>query len=128
MPRILIADDEKVIADSLVKILTNNGYEATAVYSGEDAVEAAMRTKPNIVLTDVVMGLMSGVVAGIMIRRSLPECRVILFSGQAGIKPLLQIAESKGQAFELLPKPIDPERLLAYLKDGKPVNRAESKG
>lgn len=120
MPRILIADDEKVIADSLVKILTKNGYEASAVYSGEDAVEAAVRDKPDIVLTDVVMGLMSGVVAGIMIRRSLPECRVILFSGQAGIKPLLETAESKGHAFELLPKPIEPERLLQYLKDGKP--------
>lgn len=120
MPRILIADDEKVIADSLVKILTNHGFEASAAYSGEDAVETAMRIKPDIVLTDVVMGLMSGVVAGMMIRRSLPECRVILFSGQAAIKPLLAVAESKGHAFELLPKPIEPERLLQYLKDGKP--------
>lgn len=119
MPRILIADDEKVIADSLVRILTAHGYEASAVYSGEDAVETAVRVKPDIVLTDVVMGLMSGVVAGMMIRRSLPECRVILTSGQAGITPLLQVAESKGHVFELLPKPIEPERLLAYLKDGK---------
>jgi DNA-binding NtrC family response regulator len=122
MPRILIADDEKVIADSLAKILTNNGYEATAVYSGEDAVETAMRMKPDIVLTDVVMGLMSGAVAGMMIRRSLPECRVILISGQATIKPLLEIAESKGHVFELLAKPIEPERLLKYLKDGTPVS------
>jgi len=121
MPRILIADDEKVIADSLVRILNDNGYEASAVYSGEEAVETAVRTKPDIVLTDVVMGLMSGVVAAMMIRRSLPECRVILISGQAGIEPLLQVAESKGHAFELLPKPIEPERLLQYLKDGKPV-------
>ncbi|HWG20856.1 MAG TPA: response regulator [Terracidiphilus sp.] len=121
MPRILVADDEKVIADSLVRILAQNGYDASAVYSGEDAVETAMRVKPDIVLTDVVMGLMSGVVAGMMIRRSLPECRVILFSGQAGIRPLLDGAEEKGQAFELLPKPIDPEKLLAYLRDGKPA-------
>jgi len=128
MTRILIADDEKVIADSLVRILANNGYEASAVYSGEDAVETAMRTKPDIVLTDVVMGLMSGAVAGMMIRRSLPECRVILISGQAAIKPLLEIAESKGHVFELLPKPIAPERLLAYLKDGTPVSSSESEG
>lgn len=126
MPRILIADDEKVIADSLVRILSDNGYEATAVYNGEDAVETAVRTKPDIVLTDVVMGLMSGAVAGMMIRRSLPECRVILISGQAGIKPLLEIAEAKGHVFELLAKPIEPERLLAYLKDGKPGSLTES--
>lgn len=119
MSRVLIADDEKVIADSLVRILTANGYEASAVYSGEDAVEAAVRLKPDIVLTDVVMGLMSGVVAGMMIRRSLPECRVILTSGQAGIEPLLQTAHSKGHAFELLPKPIHPQQLLEYLQNGK---------
>lgn len=127
MPRILIADDEKVIADSLVRILSDHGYDAAAVYSGEDAVETAMRTNPDIVLTDVVMGLMSGVVAGMMIRRALPACRVILTSGQAGIEPLLEVAESKGHAFELLPKPIEPERLLAYLKDGKPVGTEKSK-
>lgn len=121
MPRVLIADDEKVIADSLVRILSANGYDASAVYSGEDAVEAAVRTRPDIVLTDVVMGLMSGVVAGMMIRRSLPDCRVILTSGQAGIEPLLHTAESKGHVFELLPKPIHPEKLLAYLKNGKPT-------
>ncbi len=126
MPRILIADDEKVVADSLVRILSASGYEAFAVYSGEDAVETAVRIKPDIVLTDVVMGLMSGVVAGMMIRRSLPECRVILTSGQAGIKPLLETAEEKGHPFELLPKPIEPERLLAYLKDGKPAGSMDS--
>ena len=86
-----------------------------------------MRTRPDIVLTDVVMGLMSGVVAGMMIRRSLPECRVILTSGQAGIEPLLHTAESKGHVFELLPKPIHPEQLLEYLKNGKPVGTGQSK-
>lgn len=119
MPRILIADDEKVIADSLVTILSANGYEASAVYSGEDAVETAVRIKPDIVMTDVVMGLMSGVVAGMMIRRSLPACRVILTSGQPDIKPMLQAAESRGHVFELLAKPLEPERLLAYLQNGK---------
>ena len=128
MPRILIADDERVIADTLVKILSNNGYEASAVYSGEEVLEAAVRIKPDIVLTDVVMGLMSGVVAGMMIRRTLPECRVILISGQAGIKPLLETAEAKGHLFELLPKPIEPERLLKYLKDGKPGSMEGKKG
>lgn len=119
VPRILVVDDEKVIADTLVVILNLSGYEASAVYSGEDALETAIRLKPDIVLTDVVMGLMSGIVAGVMIRRLLPECRVILFSGQASIVPLLKRAEEKGHVFELLPKPMDPARLLAYLKEGR---------
>ena len=40
-PRVLIADDERVIADSLALILQHNGFTTRAVYSGEKAVEAA---------------------------------------------------------------------------------------
>jgi DNA-binding NtrC family response regulator len=119
MVRILVVDDEKIIADALVTILNLSGFEASAVYSGEDAVETAIRVKPDIFLTDIVMGLMSGIVAGIAIRRLLPECRVILFSGQASIVPQLKRAEEKGHVFELLPKPMDPARLVAYLKEGR---------
>jgi CheY-like chemotaxis protein len=87
MLKVLVVDDEKVLADSLVRILTLSNYEASAVDRGEDAVKAAMRLKPDVVLIDVVMGMMSGIVAAIMIRRSLPECRVVLLSGQPETGP-----------------------------------------
>lgn len=122
MPKILVVDDEKVLADSLARILTLSNYEASAVYSGEDAVDAAIRLKPDVVLTDVVMGLMSGIVAAIMIRRALPECRVILLSGQPETGPMLKEAASKGHHFEILAKPIHPDALLEYLSKGKPTN------
>jgi DNA-binding NtrC family response regulator len=115
MTRILVADDEKVIADSLVKILAQAGYDASAAYSGEQAVETALQLKPDFLLTDVIMGLMSGVVAGMIVRRSLPDCRVILFSGQANVAPLLKTAEENGHRFELLAKPVAPDKLLDYL-------------
>ena len=38
-PRVLVADDERVIADTLAIILNQAGFDATAVYSGEKAVE-----------------------------------------------------------------------------------------
>ncbi len=121
MPRVLVVDDEKVLADSLARILTLSGHEASAVYSGEDAVDAAIRLKPDVVLTDVVMGLMSGIVAAIIIRRALPECRVVLLSGQPKTVPMLEEAASKGHYFEILEKPINPDTLLAYLSKGKPT-------
>jgi DNA-binding response OmpR family regulator len=40
-PKVLVADDERVIADTLAIILNQSGFEATAVYNGEKAVEAA---------------------------------------------------------------------------------------
>jgi PleD family two-component response regulator len=36
-PRVLVADDERVIADTLVMILNQSGFDARAVYSGEKA-------------------------------------------------------------------------------------------
>ena len=33
-PKVLVVDDEQVIADTLAKILDINGYDASAVYSG----------------------------------------------------------------------------------------------
>jgi len=42
-PRILVVDDEKVIADTIVQILNKNGFIAEAAYSGEEAIEKATR-------------------------------------------------------------------------------------
>ena len=40
---------------------------------------------------------------------------VILFSGQATVAPLLKTAEENGHQFELLAKPVAPDKLLDYL-------------
>ncbi len=40
-PKVLVVDDERVIADTLVMILNQSGFDARAVYSGEGALELA---------------------------------------------------------------------------------------
>ncbi len=45
-PRVLVTDDERVIADTLALILNKSGFEATAVYSGEEAIETAKTLSP----------------------------------------------------------------------------------
>ena len=115
MIRVLIADDEQVIADSMALILGQLGYETAAVYSGEQAVEAAATLTPDVVISDVAMGGMNGVEACIRIRRLLPDCRIILFSGQASTATLIQRATFETHDFEMLTKPVHPKALLAYL-------------
>jgi CheY-like chemotaxis protein len=115
MLRLLIVDDEQIIADSLALILGQFGYETTAVYNGEKAVEAASALMPDVVISDVMMAEMSGIEAAIQIRHMLPACRVILFSGQTSTADLIHRAISEGHRFELLTKPIHPKALLAYL-------------
>ena len=114
--KVLIVDDERVIADTLVIILNRSGFDATAVYSGERAVEAAQEMRPDMMISDVIMADMNGIDAAIKIRGILPACKVLLFSGQAATADLLEKARTQGYEFEILAKPVHPQDLLARLR------------
>jgi CheY-like chemotaxis protein len=113
--RVLIVDDERVIADTLCSILNMNGYHAQAAYSGEQAVEAAKKVNPHILISDIIMGGMSGIEAAIQISASLPSCRVMLFSGHAEAVGMIHDLQAQGHHFELLTKPVHPRHLLDCL-------------
>jgi CheY-like chemotaxis protein len=115
-PRVLVVDDEQVIADTLAKILDLNGYDASAVYTGTAAVESARALQPDLVISDVIMPDMNGIEAAISIRGFLPSCKILLFSGQAATADLLENARAQGHEFEILAKPVHPADLLAKLK------------
>lgn len=115
-PRVLVVDDEHVIADTLAKILDLNGYDASAVYTGTAAVESARKLRPDLVISDVIMPDMNGIEAAISIRGFLPSCKILLFSGQAATADLLENARAHGHEFEILAKPVHPADLLAKLK------------
>jgi len=115
-PKVLVADDERVIADTLAIILTQSGFQATAVYSGEKAVETARKLEPDMLISDVIMTDMNGIDAAIMIRALLPACKILLFSGQAATADLLDRARVQGHEFEILAKPVHPQDLLARLR------------
>jgi CheY-like chemotaxis protein len=115
-PKVLVADDEQVIANTLAIILNQAGFEARAVFSGESAVEALDSFKPDMLISDVIMTGMTGIEAGIIARSRLPKCKVLLFSGQAATADLLEKARAKGHEFEILAKPVHPTDLLAKLR------------
>ena len=114
--RALVVDDEQVIADTLAKILDLNGYEASAVYTGTAAVEDARSLQPDLIISDVIMPDMDGIQAAIRIRSFLPDCKILLFSGQAATADLLENARAQGHEFEILGKPVHPSDLLAKLR------------
>jgi CheY-like chemotaxis protein len=117
--RILVVDDEVLIADTIVQILNRNGFIAEAVYNGRDAIEHARRNPPQLVLSDVLMPHIDGVEAAIQIRELRPDTRIVLFSGQSATVEILARARARGHDFELLPKPIHPIQLLKHLREEK---------
>lgn len=112
----LVADDEKVIADTLAIILNQNGFDASAVYTGTAAVERARSVRPDLIISDVIMPDMNGIDAAIKIRGFHPNCKILLFSGQAATADLLETARQQGHEFEILAKPVHPQDLLAKLR------------
>ena len=115
--RILVVDDDAVIADSLAVILNANGYHARPVHSAEEAVEESVLLAPDVLISDVVMAGMSGIDLAIHISNTVPTCKIILFSGQAQTANLLAEAEKNGYRFELLQKPVHPQVILQRLSE-----------
>jgi CheY-like chemotaxis protein len=115
-PKVLVVDDEHVIADTLAMILNQSGFEARAVYSGEKALEMASTFAPDMLITDVIMADLNGIDAAIRIRALLPQIKVLLFSGQAATADLLEKARAQGYEFEILAKPVHPQDLLSKLR------------
>jgi DNA-binding response OmpR family regulator len=117
-PVVLVVDDESVIADTLAEILTRSGYKAVPVYDADSALETALLTPPEMLITDVVLPGMTGIELAITVRRIFPDCKIILFSGQASTADLLASARAEGHHFTLLNKPLHPQDLLARVSDG----------
>src|SRR5580704_4800408 len=116
--RMFVVDDEHIIADSLTAILNYSGYDAKAFYDGEAALMACETTVPECIISDVVMRGMSGVELAVSIREHFPDCRILLFSGQAATANILEAARRSGHNFEVLLKPVHPSDLLARLEMG----------
>lgn len=116
-PVVLVVDDESVIADTVAEILSRSGYATMTAYDANEALETALMTPPEMLITDVVLPGMSGIELAIKIRRIFPDCKILLFSGQAATTDLLATAKGAGHHFNLLHKPVHPKDLLAHVAE-----------
>jgi CheY-like chemotaxis protein len=123
-PKVLVADDERVIAETLVMILEQSGFDARAVYSGEEALACAESFNPDTLISDVVMTGIDGIETAIRMRAQVPGLKVLLFSGQSATANLLENAREQGYEFDFLLKPVHPKDLLEKIRNiAVPVSR-----
>lgn len=110
--RVFVVDDEQVIASTLAAILILHGYAATFFTSPLAALAAARSEAPDLLISDVAMPGLSGVDLAIQMKAQYPECKILLFSGQAATQDLLEDARNQGHSFQLLQKPVHPSVML----------------
>ena len=115
-PKVLISDDERIIADTLALILNKDGFETRAVYTSKNALELAAQFQPDMLISDVLMTDINGVDAAIQMRAILPEIRVFLLSGQPATADMLARSQAQNLGFEVLVKPVHPHDLLERLR------------
>ncbi|HEX4756528.1 MAG TPA: response regulator [Terracidiphilus sp.] len=115
-PRVFVVDDESVITTTLGLILRRHGFDAHSFDLPMEALSACRDMAPDLLITDVVMPVLSGIELAVQMRERCPDCKVLLFSGQPATADLLEMARANGHDFEALAKPVHPLELLEKIR------------
>jgi DNA-binding NtrC family response regulator len=115
--KILVVDDERPVADTMVAMLDRAGYSSIGVYSAADALAILQTTEPALIIADVVMPRMNGIEFAIEAAKVRPATKILLISGNVATQEMLETARIKGHNFQLMAKPIPPRQLLAIVAD-----------
>jgi len=115
--KVLVADDEIHIIHVVAIKLRNNGYEVIAANNGAEAYDLACREKPDVVVTDYQMPLMTGIELITKLREDerTKEIPVILLTARSFAVTQEQ-QESLGVS-SCLSKPFSPKELLKTIQD-----------
>ncbi len=104
---IMVVDDEQHFHDLFKVMLENTGYEIISVYDGEEALSKLEETRPDLIITDILLNMMTGDTL-ILHLKSMPEYADI---------PVIVVSSYPAHAYNNL-KQIDPNLLFlekAYL-------------
>jgi CheY-like chemotaxis protein len=111
--RVLIVDDERAVADSLCLVFQKYGFIAQAAYSADDGLDCARTFLPQLLLCDLSMPGMGGLVMASMIAHELPECRVLMLTGDYhALDEAWATGASLFRKHTVMTKPVHPESLL----------------
>jgi DNA-binding NtrC family response regulator len=108
---ILVVDDERASRESLVDVLTDEGYEVVAAANGEEALKAIESSEFDLVITDLRMPGIDGVALLREVRKLCPQTLVILVTAYASVETAVE-ALRQG-AHDYMIKPLVYEDVLS---------------
>lgn len=113
MQRVLVVDDDHLVADTLSLIFAKNGFDTKTAYSADEALECARESQPNLLLCDVTMPGRDGLALVSDITRELPACRIIVLTAfHSNIKNVREQSSKLSRPVGILTKPCQPSELL----------------
>lgn len=116
MAKILIAEDEKQIADMIAFKLTNGGHQVIRAHDGEQAVTLATREHPDLILLDAMMPGLSGFEVLRRLKRDpvLKDIGVIMVTAKGHERDVL--SGLSGGAIDYVVKPFSLKELAARVE------------
>ena len=117
-PRILLVDDDEVLRAVVKEALVSGGYDVESVADGPTALAAYVRTRPHLVLTDILMPGCDGLELIRGIRHHDPRARIIAMTGGGTADSSLYLTTAaEFGAFQVLQKPFSTNALLTVIGD-----------
>jgi two-component system, OmpR family, alkaline phosphatase synthesis response regulator PhoP len=111
--KVLVVDDEPDIQEMLKYNLEKEGYEVETAANGKEAVEAARKFVPHLILMDIMMPKMDGIEACRQVRQisKLKDVFIIFLTSRS--EEYSEIAAFDGGANDYITKPIKPRALMS---------------
>ena len=111
--RVLVVDDDRLVADTLSMIFIAHGFEAQARYSAGEALACARTFSPSLLLCDVTMPEETGLQLADAVNRELPSCKMLMLTAYSSNAASVELhAMRTKRPLKLLNKPCRPELLL----------------
>lgn len=112
--RLLIADDDRAIRESLGRLLALEGHHVDAVANGAEALEAARATPVDLMVLDLMMPSVDGLTVCRVLRAEQDRTPILMLTARTETSD--RVAGLDAGADDYLPKPFDPEELLARVR------------
>ena len=112
--RILVAEDDRAVRESLVRALQLEGYTVTSAKNGAEALEAVRQAEPDVLLLDVSMPMVDGLTVCRVLRSEHNRVPVLMLTART--EPSDRVAGLDAGADDYLAKPYDLEELLARVR------------
>lgn len=111
---VLVIDDEPSVADALMLVLSDSGYDVAVAMTGRDGLDKVSRQRFDVTITDLRLPDMSGMDVLSAIRDQDPCSLIIIIT--AHCSPEIVAESVKRGAVDVLSKPFFPSDLLALLE------------